>query len=247
MRRFLLAIGLLALSLGASPSAMAETLFLSDAAQAEVFFLPEEASRLADPAPSDATRLRITGAYSSGDRFAPEGMVIRHGRPTHPWPQGWDGLFIVERSGRASIHDMARVALGGGVFNLRERASRESFLARAAIDRISVIQSHLLIRNGLLDLRRIEGARTFRRRILFQTDDGGIGVYDTSPRALKLYDAALELQRQVGPVMALNLDMGAYDFCELSTAGETRSCGLLSRDGLGKLTNIVQLTARSGD
>lgn len=243
MRLRLLAAFCLALASG--PAVAQQILALEDrpgGAQLDILFLPEDAGRL-DAVPEDgATRLLVTGAYSSGERLAPEGMVIRDGRPTHPWPQGWDGLLVVAQSGAASLHAVSAVKWRDSIFDLRERSARERFLSTAARERLSVVQSHLLIRDGVLDLRPVENARLFRRRILFQTRDGRIGVYDTSPRSLTLYDAAAELQQRVDPAMAFNLDMGAYDFCERTVGGEAESCGLLRRDGLDKLTNVIELT-----
>ena len=211
-------------------------------AQVSIAFLPDDVDALPDALPdpgSAPSQLAVTGAYSSGDRFAPEGFVIRQGDATHPWPQGWDGLLLVGAGGGASLHDVASVAYGGERFNLRDRDERAAFLALASADGLSAIQSHLLIRDGALDLVPVENAPQFRRRMLFQLKDGRIGVFDTSPRSVSLYEAAAQLLDAVEPIMAINLDMGAYDFCERIDRGIAESCGLLSRDRMDKLTNVI--------
>ncbi len=215
-----------------------------DAISAEILFLPEDTAGL-DAAPSDdSQRLTITGAYSSGDRFAPEGFVIRNGDATHPWPQGWDGLLLIDGEGRLSLHDVSSVRVDNQVFNLRKKNRREPFLDLAAQQGFTAVQSHLLINEGALDLEPVEGARKFRRRLLFEMPDGRIGIWDTSPRMVTLYEAAAELNEAEAPRFALNLDMGAYDFCEKRTgAAEPERCGILTRSGLSKLTNLLTLTA----
>lgn len=213
----------------------------ADTAEVSLLFLPDDLDASA-PNPAAAERLIITGAYSSGDRFAPEGFVIRDGDPTHPWPQGWDGLLLVGADGDAALHDVSAVAYGGVTYNLRDKAERTVFLARAAADKLSAVQSHLLIRDGALDLRPVENAPRFRRRMLFQLDDGRIGVFDTSPRSVTLYEGAAQLLDAVGPAMAINLDMGAYDFCERQIQGKARRCGLLGRNAISRLTNLIALS-----
>ena len=101
-------------------------------------------------------------------------------------------------------------------------------------------QSHLLIVDGQIDVRPQEDAPAFVRRMLF-TDPEGFGVYQTRwPETL--HDAARRLARAVAPRMALNLDMGSYDYCQGATKGVESSCGGLSRDNTSKLSNFLVLT-----
>ena len=241
-----LAFGARAPSADDGPPPPAGVLFLENApgdAEVSILFLPEQLPDLPPPE-TTPSRLVVTGAYSSGDRFAPEGFVIRAGDATHPWPQGWDGLLLTTPEGEASIHEVSHVKLEGEAYNLRDKGSRKTFLTRAEELKLSSVQSHLLIRNGALDLRPTENAPIFRRRMLFQTPDGRIGVYDTTPRAVTLYEAAAELLDTIEPEMALNLDMGAYDFCERAASERFANCGLIGRDDLSKLTNLIVFTKR---
>lgn len=230
----------------AGSAASAETLFLEpapDTATARVLFLPEDRARLDDAPAADEARIVVTGAYSSGDAFRPEGFTIRAGEPTRPFPQGWDGLLIVDAEGRARIHYLGRVSHGGRAFDLRDAESRARFLDVARAEGLSAVQSHLLIVDGVLDVRPREDAPRHRRRILFQLADGRIGLYDTDPEAMTLYDAARALDAAHAPRMAFNLDMGTYDFCERQAAGARERCGRLSRASIDdRLTNLIELT-----
>ena len=213
-----------------------------DRASAELIFLPDGAGALDAPLRRGERRILMTGAYSSGDRFAPEGFVLREGDASLARLQGWDGLLLIDRGGRVSLHDVKDVRHRGRNWNLRERDQRKAFLKLAKQEGLSAVQSHLLINDGALDLRDAEDAPRFRRRLLFETRDGRIGVYDSTPHILTLYDAAKALQESADPRFALNLDMGNYDFCETQSAEGSRLCGLLNRAGIGKLTNVLAIT-----
>jgi hypothetical protein len=125
---------------------------------------------------------------------------------------------------------------------------RLAFIDGASKRGLSVLQSHLLIVDGQIDVRPQEDAPVFVRRMLF-TDPSVFGVYQTRwPETL--HDAARRLAGAVAPRMALNLDMrmalnldmGSYDYCQGATGGMESSCGGLSRDNTGKLSNLLVLT-----
>ncbi|MEM9724524.1 MAG: hypothetical protein AAF909_03555 [Pseudomonadota bacterium] len=215
-------------------------------ASAQLIFLPDEKARLDAPLRRGERRVLMTGAYSSGDRFAPEGFVVQRGDARLARLQGWDGLLLIDGEGRPSLHNVAGVGHGDRVWNLRDREARREFVQVARREGLSAVQSHLLINEGVLDLRPAEGAPRAVRRLLFETDDGRIGVYDTRPRALTLYEAAQALRKRVGPRFALNLDMGTYDFCEKQSAQGAVLCGRLRRDDIGKLTNVLAITLAPG-
>ena len=207
-----------------------------------IVFLPERRDALETPPPEGAERLSITGTYTSAEQPIPVGFVLRDGLATTRQPGGPDGLLLIDADGRASIHDISRVAWSGAVYNLRDSGENAPFLEIAAAQRLTAIQTHLLINDGALDLRDIAGAPRFRRRLLFETQDGELGVYDTGARMMTLYDAAVALQEAAWPRMALNLDMGTFDFCERLSANGVERCGYLRRSGLDKLTNVITIT-----
>ena len=213
-----------------------------DVASAELIFLPDGAESLDAPLRKGERRILMTGAYSSGDRFAPEGFVLRQGDSSLARMQGWDGLLLIDEAGRASLHDVSNVRYRGRSWNLRRRDDRRAFVKIGAHAGVSAVQSHLLINEGSLDLKDAPNAPRFRRRLIFETTDGRIGVYDSTPRMLTLFEAATALRKSVNPRFALNLDMGNYDYCETQSPEGSRLCGLLNRAGIKKLTNVLAIT-----
>ena len=194
------------------------------------------------PAPEGPENsLTITGTYSSGDRFGIEGIAIDAGTMISRRFQGWDGLAVITPEGNLSLHHVERVSLEGTTFNLRNAGERQAFEKKAGQRKLSAIQSHLLITDGKVDVRDQPGQPRFRRRILFMTRDGDIGVFDTGGQALTLFDAATALQEAAAPEMAFNLDMGSYDYC-LWNRGGMKNCGRLNRDSTGILTNVLVFT-----
>jgi len=195
-----------------------------------------------DLASPEKTTLVVTGAYTSGEKVEPEGFVIDHGRPYDPYIQGWDGLLLITPEGDLSLHHVSRVKFRGSQSNLRDRAQRRAFVARAQQLGLSAIQSHLLITDGVLDVRDVASAPRFRRRILFSYEDGGYGIYDSGVRSLTLFEAAKDVAQQFNPRMAFNLDMGSYDYCALTRDGREDVCGTLDRSRTAKLSNILVFT-----
>lgn len=203
----------------------------------------EPVSETAISAPEGGTRLAVTGAYTSGERHEPEGLFIRAGEVLDPYPQGWDGLALIDGDGRISLHYVGRVRAGEKRWNLREKDSRKDFVATAKAKGWSAFQSHMLVIDGAVDTKPRPSAPIFRRRILFELpNNGGIGIFDSGDDALTLHEAAELVAERFAPVMALNLDMGSYDFCQEDAAGVTQRCGALSRAQTGKLTNLLVLT-----
>ncbi len=190
----------------------------------------------------DKTTLVVTGAYTSGEKVEPEGFVMDHGKPYDPYIQGWDGLMLITAEGDLTLHHVARVKFRGSLSNLRDRAQRRAFVARAKQLGLSAIQSHLLITDGALDVRDVSGARRFRRRIVFSYEEGQYGIYDSGDRALTLFEAGKEVQEKYAPHMAFNLDMGSYDYCALTRDGRETVCGKLDRGNTEKLSNILVFT-----
>lgn len=195
-----------------------------------------------NPAPeSPENSLTVTGTYSSGDRFGIEGIALDTGKMISRRFQGWDGLAVITPEGQLSLHHVERVKLGGSSFNLRNTDERNAFRGQARERKLSVIQSHLLIADGEVDVRDTPGQPRFRRRILFMTSDGDVGLFDTGNEALTLFDAATALQKAATPLMAFNLDMGSYDYCAWNRGG-TKNCGRLSRNATSILTNVLVFT-----
>jgi len=192
--------------------------------------------------PPNRRRITVTGTYSSGDRFGIEGLALKNGIAASKRFQKWDGGLLIDAEGTAQIVNVGQVRLAGTLYNLRDSAQRSSFLEAAKNQKISFIQSHLLITNGTLDTREVSGAPRFQRRILYTDTSGKISLYDSENRALTLYEAALELHTEHNAQMAFNLDMGSYDFCEIETSDSSQSCGIIRSASDERLTNLLRFT-----
>ena len=230
----------------ACPEPSRELLFHScwGAARMELRLLPE--SLPLPPANATGRRLIVTGAYTGTEpRGAglpkPVGLFVDRGAVVNPNLGRMDGVLLIEpANGQPQLHHRTRLPLGGRIYDLTELDQRLAFIDAASKRGLSVLQSHLLIVDGQIDVRPQEDAPVFVRRMLF-TDPSGFGVYQTRwPETL--HDAVRRLAGAVAPRMALNLDMGSYDYCQGATGGMESSCGGLSRDNTGKLSNLLVLT-----
>jgi hypothetical protein len=201
------------------------------------------------PVPEPATtrrRLVVTGTYTARDSRGdglpkPVGLFVHGGAVINPNLGRMDGVLLVDpANGQPKLHHRARLPFGGRDYDLTELDQRRAFLAEASAHGISVLQSHLLIINGRVDVRPQEDAPVFVRRMLF-TDDTGFGIYQTRWRET-LHDAARQLAEALAPRMALNLDMGSYDYCQRAEDGAESGCGGLDRNDTGKLSNLLMLT-----
>jgi len=241
-----LALAWPAAGVAACPPPSAELLFHScwGRARLDVALLPEELPL--PPAGGSGRRLVITGAYTARDTRAeglpkPVGMFVDGGQIINPNLGRMDGVLVVDPEiGLPLLHHRARVPLGGDVYDLTELAQRRAFLSAAAASGHSVLQSHLLIVDGVVDVAPQENTPVFIRRMLF-VDADGFGVYQPAG-ALTLLDAAERLAKAHAPDMALNLDMGSYDYCRVAVGGVETGCGVLGGNDTARLSNLLVLS-----
>lgn len=210
-------------------------------ASMELLLLPEEAGAV--PPPPQGESLTVTGAYTGADTRAggrpnPVGFFIDNGRVVSPNLARMDGILVIGSDGQPQLHRSTAVPLGGKVADLTDPDERLLFAGRAAERGVSVMQSHLLISEGGLDVRPGTDAPIARRRLLFTGADGW-GVYQTA-EAVTLFDAAEELLERHGPEMALNLDMGSFDYCIATTDRQLANCGVLAAPQTEKLSNLLR-------
>ena len=230
----------------ACPEPSRELLFHScwGEARADLRLLPEELPL--PPPPETGQRLIITGAYTGTEQRGeglqnPVGLFVDGGTVINPNLGRMDGVLVIDpATGRPELHHRARLTFAGRDYDLTALDQRHAFLDAASGRGVSVLQSHLLIVDGQIDVRTQENAPMFTRRILF-IDDAGYGLYQT-PGSRTLFDAAMQLAEALAPSMALNLDMGSYDYCQHVREGEVSGCGMLGRDDTGKLSNLLVLT-----
>ena len=131
----------------------------------------------------------------------------------------------------------------GEIYDLGPYDKRQEFFRQARARGVSLLQSHLLVIHGRVDTQPVEGAPRHRRRIFF-TDADGFGIWQ-SRSALTLDEAARAIAGDLAPAMALNLDMGSFDFCLLTHAdGRHEPCGTLRREALDRLSNLLVLSRR---
>ncbi|MBY8977746.1 hypothetical protein KHP62_18175 [Rhodobacteraceae bacterium NNCM2] len=209
-------------------------------AQASSLLLPEESP--VPKAPDE--RLVVTGGYTGKDvrheeRPNPVGMFVHKGQVINPNLARMDGVVIVSSDGDLDVQHRKRTGIGTARFDLTEIPQREAFQAVAAQTGATVFQSHLLIVDSKLDIRPPENPKFAVRRILF-TDETGYGIYQTRD-PVSLYDAAVEVEEAMFPTMAINLDMGSYDYCLATRSGVEINCGVLGRENTQKLSNLLVL------
>lgn len=216
-------------------------------ARAQLLLLPEEAEAIDRDPPPGGRVLMVTAGYTGTDtrdegRPNPVGLFVHDRQTVNPTLARMDGIVGIGADGgiEIGVRGAARIGAGGPLRDLSDPAARADFRTAAAEAGVDVFQSHLLIRDGDLDLSDLSDAPRFQRRILF-TDQLGWGVYQTIG-ALTLYDAALGVKEALAPHMAVNLDMGSFDYCWRIEDGAWLRCGLLGRGDTGQLSSLLRLT-----
>ena len=212
-------------------------------AAAELLLLPEEAEALATP--PEGETLTVTGGYTGTDMRAdghpnPVGLFVDDGRIVSPNLARMDGILVIDAEGQPHIHQSTRVPQREGTADLTDPDQRLDYAAWASENGLSVLQSHLLIVDGRLDVRPQVDAPEARRRLLF-TDRHGWGVYQTTD-PVTLFDAGFELQQRYRPSMAINLDMGSFDYCVATDAGASTNCGVVDPRDTAKLSNLLRFS-----
>jgi len=212
-------------------------------AEASILLLPED-----DPAKLTGNGILVTGAYTSREkrkdgRTKPVGLFMRDGEVINRNLGRMDGILIIDPSrGEPAIYHRQQVPAGEEVYDLTMLDQRSEFIRHASARNFSVMQSHLLIIDGKPDVTPREDAPEYRRRLLF-TDAYGFGIWQ-SPAPATLHKAALQIVEQLSPVMAINLDMGSYDFCERISDGIRVNCSLVPGIDTKKLSNMLFLSTR---
>lgn len=159
-------------------------------------------------------RLAFTGTYTSPFKM-PVGLAINKGEVVNPALQKWDGLLIIDREGKMYIDNASSLAYNFKNYAIKNKYNDYlTFLKMAQKEQFSVIQSHLLIDDGKVLIEDTENQKKFRRRIVFQTADNGIHIYDSKVEELTFYEAATRIKDKFKATRAINLDMGTYNYCK---------------------------------
>jgi len=214
---------------------------------ADILLLPEDMAEVGQG--EGAETVTVTGAYTGKDERspgvpAPVGLLMVDGEVIGRHAARMDGVLLIDPARhRLGLYRVGAVPVGGETYDLIPLDKRQEFFRQAGARNISLLQSHLLVIEGLVDTSPVEGAPASVRRIFF-TDGEGFGLWQ-SHTAMTLDEAARAVAAELAPRMALNLDMGSFDFCLLTHAdGREELCGTLSREGLAKLSNLLVLTRR---
>lgn len=217
-------------------------------ARIDLALLPED---LPLPQIDGAERLAVTGAYTArepreGGHPEPVGLFLRRGELVGRHLARMDGILIISPDGReAHIAHRAAVPFDGATHDLTSFDTRARFLAEAVARGVSLMQSHLLVVGGISDVSEVENAPAHVRRLLFE-DAHGIGLWQTR-WPVTLHEAARAIIADLGPRMAMNLDMGSFDFCLSEAPGRPpQPCGVVAPGSaeMTKLSNLLDLRLR---
>lgn len=162
-----------------------------------------------------SNRLIISGTYSSPFNM-PVGLTIKEGKVVNPVIQKFDGLLIIGPDGKIHLTHIDELR-----YNLKNLHIKTSFpdymefIDVATKDKLTVLQSHLIINNGMILFEDNPGQKKLRKRILFQTEDDGIHIYDSLGKEQSLFEAAKFVKDKYKAFRAVNLETGTYNYCTL--------------------------------
>lgn len=178
--------------------------------------LPMEAAYNAANPQATQNRLIISGAYTSPTRV-PAGLTIDKGRVVNPVIQDFDGILEIFPDGRLQIAHVD--ALQNNLKGLRIRSSFQDyleFMRLAEGSGLTVVQSNLLLNNGEVLVQDDPLLKKLQRRVLFQTADGSVHVYDSLDKEQTLFETAKILKERFRAHRAINFETGSYSFCTIN-------------------------------
>lgn len=155
----------------------------------------------------------MTGTYSSIINM-PAGLAANMGKIINPVIQAFDGLIIINSQGEITLTHIDNLQYDLRSLHIRSSfRDYQNFLKLIENNRLSVLQSHLFINNGELLIDDKQNSPKARRRLLFQTADNSVHVFDSQVKEMTLYEAANFIKANFKAIIAINLDMGEYNFC----------------------------------
>jgi hypothetical protein len=184
-----------------------------------------------------ANRLVVSGTYTSPFNM-PAGLTIDKGDIINPAIQKFDGLLLISLDGKMLLTHVDDLQV-----KLRSLRIRDSFpnyvefTDLAATEKLSAIQLFLLINAGEITFEDGPGQEKMRRRVLFQTADNGLHIYDSLSTPLTLYEAAKYVKENYKAVKAGSLETGVYNFCSLYSGGRLIDCSELKKGVI--LSNLL--------
>ena len=155
----------------------------------------------------------ISAAYTSNEGL-PVGLTISHGKVINPALKNMDGLLIITKDGRIHLQHIDDLRLNfDSVFIRKNYHHYRSFLNKAQVEKLTIIQGHLLIyKSKLVGLRSNPDADRARRRIIFMRQNNDIYIYESGKNEHEtFFEVASKLRHQYNASSAFNLDMGGYN------------------------------------
>lgn len=187
--------------------------------------------------PAYAKRLEMAGTYTSEFGY-PTGLTMIDGVMINPALQTWDGLIMIYPDGKVHLRNINALEYGFRQFDIAA-SYRDylDFLDMLKQQKISVLQTHLLITNGEVDVT-LKTDKAFRRRVIFEDATQNLGIYDSFDKLLTLYELAVLLRQEYHAITAVNLDMGTYSYCALYEQDRLKKTYGVKERGV-KLSNII--------
>lgn len=161
----------------------------------------------------------LSGTYTS-PLSVPAGLAINKAVIINPFIQNWDGLLIISPQNNVLFQNIKRLNYNNRNFNITNNANDfREFINVTSKENLQIIQSHLLINSDSIIVEDDASKGKARRRVIFETTDNGLHIYDSQDKLLTLFEVAVFIRNNFHAVNALNLDMGDYNFCRIYKNG----------------------------
>ncbi|MBX2932007.1 MAG: hypothetical protein KF781_08690 [Chitinophagaceae bacterium] len=165
--------------------------------------------------PNAKNRIVISGTYTSPYSL-PAGLAVDKGETINPYIQKWDGLLLIDKNSKPHILNIEELSFNFKSFKIKSNFSDYlKFVEVLKENKISIIQSHLIVYNDTICVEKdLKQAKT-RRRAIFETKDKGIHIFDSFDKNFSLYELADYVIENYGATRAINIDMGDYNYCKI--------------------------------
>jgi len=182
----------------------------------------------------------FTGAYTSSFK-RPVGIFSINGKILNPAIRNWSGLFVV-KDGVAQLMDASNINIGFKKLNiLKSIDDLKIFFDWIQKNNLSVLQSHLIVNNGKIAVKKKKD-NFFRRRVIFEDKNGILHIYDSLNKKLTLFELSNILVNNYHVEKAINLDMGTYDYAYKYIDGSIKKIGLLNKTNI--LSNVIEIKGK---
>jgi len=182
-------------------------------------------------------RLVISGTYTSPSNM-PVGLTIDRGTVINPAIQKFEGILVIHPDGRMFFTHIGELQSALRALNIRSSFSDyKEFIDNAGKEKLSVIQTQLVLNSGSILVDNDPAQKRYRKRLLFETSDGGIHIYDSFDRQLTLFEAAKHVKENYKATKAANLETGTYDFCTINRNNQLQNRSELKNGNV--LSNLL--------